>query len=130
MCVNIFIGGIITKVIPHKEISQILDRVIPGEPQLIVSLVEFGLKRPLKVELEVVVFFEGRSIAYLSAHGAGSVAVDILLNSPKQRAFFISLDIDTWIVVGIRHAFNPLLDNELILTMLELPNLQLLFALS
>lgn len=97
---------------------------------MIVSLVEFGLKRPLKVELEVVVFFEGRSIAYLSAHGAGSVAVDILLNSPKQRAFFISLDIDTWIVVGIKHAFNPLLDNQLILTMLELPNLQLLFALS
>lgn len=78
----------------------------------------------------MVILFYRRTIADLSAQGASSMAVDILLDGPKKRTFFVSFDVDTGKVVGISHTFNPLLDDELILPMLELLNLQILLTLS
>lgn len=49
MSIDIFIGGIVAQIISNKKISCFFDWIDPGQSQLIVSFVEFGLKRPLEV---------------------------------------------------------------------------------
>ena len=54
--INILIGGIVACVKTNEKVPDLFDRVGPGETELVVSFVEFGLQGPLHVHLQVVVF--------------------------------------------------------------------------
>lgn len=121
MSIYVLVSCIVSKVISDKKISNFFDRIRPGETKLIVSLVEFGLKWPFKVELKNIILFEGGSISNLSTESTCSMFVYILLDGSKKRTFFLTFNIDAWIIVNIIHTFKSLLDDKFILFMNELP---------
>ena len=44
--IDILVGWIIARIIPDEKIPMFSDRIVPRQPELIISLVEFGLQRP------------------------------------------------------------------------------------
>lgn len=129
MSIDVLVCRIVALVVPHKQISHILDRVAPRQPQLIVSFVELGLQGPFEVQLEVVILVEGRAVADLSAEGACTVSIDVLLDRAEERSFFLRLYIDARDVIRVGDTFYSFFDDELILLVLELYDLKLPFIL-
>lgn len=70
MGIDVFVGGIVSEIVPNVEISNFFDGIRPSQSKLIVSFVEFGLKGPLGIELKNIISFEWRTIAYLSTESA------------------------------------------------------------
>lgn len=121
MSIYVLIGSIVSKVVSNEKISHFLDRVRPSEPELIVSFVEFGLEWPLKVKEKVVIFFERRSIPYLSTKSSCPMFVNILLNGSENGTFLLRFNVNTRVILGIFHTFKSFFDDELILFVDQLP---------
>lgn len=128
MGIDVFVGGIVTEIVPNIEVSDFFYGIRPGQPELIVPLVEFGLEGPLGIELKNIISFEWRTITDLGTESAWSMFVDILLDCAEKRAFLLCFNVDTRVVVDVVDTFESLLDGQLVLFMHKFPQLQLLFT--
>ena len=115
--IDILVGWIIARIIPDEKISMFSDRIVPRQPELIISLVEFGLQRPFKVELKMIIFLKRRSISNQSTQSSCPMSVDVLLNTSEQRSFLFGMDVDARHIVGTLYFLHSLLYDKLILLM-------------